>query len=168
MKKFLCPLLHNFQWLTMTAIAGFCLMEGKAIAAAPASLSPQAPSAMQEDIRDIRPPYHIPPGWVWLAWTAGSLALVAAGHAAWRWRHRLGVRVKLPYELALTGGTFYRADSSEKLQAIYDQIDRLEKTTHTLKKFESQGELFGWAVLPALGLLGVGLGLQQTRFRRLP
>lgn len=68
----------------------------------------------------------------------------------------------------MTGGVFYRADNSEKLQAIYDHIDTLEKTTHTLKKFESQGELFGWAVLPALGLLGVSLGLQQSRFRRLP
>ncbi|HUC85490.1 MAG TPA: VWA domain-containing protein [Candidatus Acidoferrales bacterium] len=67
-----------------------------------------------------------------------------------------------------TGGVFYRAENSEKLQAIYDNIDRLEKTTHTLKKFASQGELFGWAVVPALGLLGLSLGLQQTRFRRLP
>jgi Ca-activated chloride channel family protein len=68
----------------------------------------------------------------------------------------------------MTGGVFYSADNSEKLQAIYNNIDTLEKTTHTLKKFESQSELFGWAVLPALGLLGMGLGLQQTRYRRLP
>jgi Ca-activated chloride channel family protein len=68
----------------------------------------------------------------------------------------------------MTGAVFYSADNSEKLQAIYANIDKLEKTTHTLKKFESQSELFGWAVLPALGLLGVSLGLQQTRFRRLP
>jgi Ca-activated chloride channel family protein len=69
---------------------------------------------------------------------------------------------------AMTGGVFYSADNSEKLQAIYDNIDKLEKTTHTLKKFESQRELFTLAVLPALGLLGLGLGLQQTRYRRLP
>jgi len=68
----------------------------------------------------------------------------------------------------MTGGVFYSADNSEKLEAIYNNIDKLEKTTHTLKKFESQSELFGWALLPALGLLGVGLGLQQTRYRRLP
>jgi Ca-activated chloride channel family protein len=68
----------------------------------------------------------------------------------------------------MTGGVFYSADNSEKLEAIYNNIDKLEKTTHTLKKFESQSELFGWAVLPALGLLGMGLGLQQTRYRRLP
>ena len=68
----------------------------------------------------------------------------------------------------MTGGVFYSADNSEKLQAIYDNIDKLEKTTHTMTKFESQSELFALAVLPALGLLGLGLGLQQTRYRRLP
>jgi Ca-activated chloride channel family protein len=68
----------------------------------------------------------------------------------------------------MTGGVFYSADNSEKLQAIYDNIDKLEKTTHTLKKFESRRELFDWALLPALGLLGISFGLQQTRFRRLP
>jgi Ca-activated chloride channel family protein len=67
-----------------------------------------------------------------------------------------------------TGGKFYRATDTDSLKSIYGQIDRLEKTTHTLKKFERQSELFGWAVLPALGLLGMSLGLQQTRFRRLP
>ncbi len=68
----------------------------------------------------------------------------------------------------MTGGVFYSADNSEKLQAIYDHIDKLEKTTHTLKRFESQSELFPWAVLPALGLLGISLCLGQTRYRRLP
>jgi Ca-activated chloride channel family protein len=67
-----------------------------------------------------------------------------------------------------TGGVFYSADSSEKLEAIYSNIDKLEKTVHTLPKFESRAELFPWTILPALGLLGLMLGLQQTRFRRLP
>jgi len=67
-----------------------------------------------------------------------------------------------------TGGKFYRATDTDSLKKIYSQINRLEKTTHTLKRFERQSELFSWAVLPALGLLGMSLGLQQTRFRRLP
>jgi Ca-activated chloride channel family protein len=69
---------------------------------------------------------------------------------------------------ALTGGVFYSADNSEKLNAIYDNIDKLEKTNQTLTKFQSQRELFPWAVVPALGLLGIGVGLTQTRYRRLP
>lgn len=76
-------------------------------APAPSMHSPAAPASHSahdiaaEDIRDIRPPYHLPPGWLWLAWVAGGCALAALGYGAWRWRHRLGVRVKLPYELAL-------------------------------------------------------------------
>jgi hypothetical protein len=73
-------------------------------------LSPAAPAAghtaptspATEDIRDIRPPYHISPGWLWLAWTAGGVVLAALGYGLWRWRHRLpGLRPKLPFELAL-------------------------------------------------------------------
>jgi Ca-activated chloride channel family protein len=67
-----------------------------------------------------------------------------------------------------TGGVFYAADNSEKLQAIYQNIDQLQKTTATMKRFESHRELFAWAVIPALGLLALSLGLQQTRYRRLP
>ena len=67
-----------------------------------------------------------------------------------------------------TGGKFFRATDTDSLKKIYAEIDRLETTTHTLKKFESHSELFPWAILPALGLVGIGLGLAQTRFRRLP
>ena len=48
------------------------------------------------------------------------------------------------------------------------EIDRLEKTTHKINKFEHQSEIFAWAVVPALALFSFGFGLQQTRFRRLP
>lgn len=67
-----------------------------------------------------------------------------------------------------TGGKFFRATDTQSLQDIYGQIDRLEKTTHQLKKFEHHTELFAFAVLPALALLGVSLGLEHTRFLRLP
>ena len=67
-----------------------------------------------------------------------------------------------------TGGKFYRATDTDSLKKVYADIDRLEKTPHTLKKFQSQHELFSWALVPALCLLGTGIGLTQTRFRRLP
>jgi len=69
---------------------------------------------------------------------------------------------------AETGGKFFRATDTESLKNIYAEIDRLEKTTHQLKKFEHHTELFAWAVVPALAVLGAGIGLAQTRFRRLP
>jgi hypothetical protein len=104
--------------LALIAITGLCLFTAKTqaitiaqpnpapaspanIASAPAQTSAQTTSIAEQDIRDIRPPYHIPPSWLWLAWTACGLALAALGYGAWRWRQRLGGRVKLPYEIAL-------------------------------------------------------------------
>lgn len=67
-----------------------------------------------------------------------------------------------------TGGQFYRATDTDSLKRIYSEIDHQEKTTHTMKRFESQRELYSWAIGGALALLGLNLGLEQTRFRRLP
>ena len=69
---------------------------------------------------------------------------------------------------AETGGKFFRATDTESLKNIYAEIDRLETTTHQLKKFEHHTELFAWAVVPALALFGAGIGFGHTRFRRLP
>jgi Ca-activated chloride channel family protein len=69
---------------------------------------------------------------------------------------------------AETGGRFFRATDTQSLKNIYAEIDRMEKTTHQLKKFEHHAELFAWAVVPALALLGTGVGLGHARFRRLP
>ncbi len=49
---------------------------------------------------------------------------------------------------AETGGKFFRATDTASLKNIYGEIDRLEKTTHTLKKFEAQRELFPWRWCP--------------------
>jgi Ca-activated chloride channel homolog len=67
-----------------------------------------------------------------------------------------------------TGGTFYRATDTDSLEKIYEQINRLEKTAQTVQKFEHYDELFSWALIPSVSLLGFGLLLQHTRFRRLP
>ena len=67
-----------------------------------------------------------------------------------------------------TGGKFFRATDTDSLTKIYAEIDRMEKTTHAVKKFSKHHELFALAVVPGLMLLGLTLGLEQTRFRRLP
>jgi Ca-activated chloride channel family protein len=67
-----------------------------------------------------------------------------------------------------TGGQFYRATDTDSLQKIYEQINRYEKTAQTVQKFERVEELYSWPLFPSLGLLAIGMILQQTRFRRLP
>ena len=67
-----------------------------------------------------------------------------------------------------TGGVFYRATDTDSLEKIYEQINRYETSAQTVQKFEHVEELYRWALYPALGLLVLGLLLQQTRFRRLP
>lgn len=67
-----------------------------------------------------------------------------------------------------TGGQFYRATDTDSLQRIYDQINRFETSAQSMQKFEHADELYRWPLYLALGILGPGLLLQQTRFRRLP
>ena len=77
----------------------------------PANASHGAAAAPEEDIRDIRPPFHIPSNLPWIISAAAAAALAAAGYGAWRWT-RKGARRLLPYEIAL-----------EKLEAARKLID---------------------------------------------
>ena len=67
-----------------------------------------------------------------------------------------------------TGGKFFRATDTESLKNIYAEIDRLEKTTHQLKKFEHHCELFAWPCFPRSPCSASASASKHTRFRRLP
>jgi Ca-activated chloride channel homolog len=67
-----------------------------------------------------------------------------------------------------TGGKYYRADNAERFQAIYAEIDKLEKTEAEVKKYAQHTELFAWVITPGLGLLLLEILLQHTLWRRLP
>jgi Ca-activated chloride channel family protein len=67
-----------------------------------------------------------------------------------------------------TGGKYFRADKTETLQAIYDEIDRMEKTEVEVKKYQYYRELFPWVVLPGVALLLLELILANTVWRTLP
>jgi Ca-activated chloride channel family protein len=67
-----------------------------------------------------------------------------------------------------TGGKYYRADNAEKFKQIYDEIDKLEKTEASVKKYTQFTELFPWFVAAGLALLLIEFVLAQTAFRRLP
>ncbi len=68
----------------------------------------------------------------------------------------------------MTGAQYYRATDTDSLEKIYNDINKLETTTRKIKKFEHRNEMFLWAALGALLLMGIELTLNQTRFRRLP
>jgi Ca-activated chloride channel homolog len=68
----------------------------------------------------------------------------------------------------MTGGKFYRANNTERLQEIYAEINKLEKTEAVVNKYTEYKELFAWFVLGGLALLLVEIILAQTIFRKLP
>ena len=64
---------------------------GAVLAAAAAGTSAQASaesSASAQDIRDIRGPKHVLPGWLWPAVLAGGAVLALGAYGIWRWRRR--------------------------------------------------------------------------------
>ena len=67
-----------------------------------------------------------------------------------------------------TGGRYYRADSTETLQRIFEIIDELERTEVEVKEFTDYEELYGAALWPALLLLLLELVLRATWLRTLP
>lgn len=67
-----------------------------------------------------------------------------------------------------TGGMFYRATDTDSLQKIYAAINAYEKSAQSVQKFEHVEDLYRYPLYASLALLGLGLVLQVTRFRRLP
>ena len=68
----------------------------------------------------------------------------------------------------LSSANFYRATNRRELQAIYNHIDRLEKTEVKLKHHTTYHPQFQWPLLAAFGLLALELTLAHTRYRRVP
>jgi len=67
-----------------------------------------------------------------------------------------------------TGGKYFRADNTARFQAIYSEIDKLEKTEKEIKKFALHRELFAWVITPGLSLVLLEILLRHTAWRRLP
>src|SRR5262249_47801372 len=68
----------------------------------------------------------------------------------------------------MTGGKYYRADNARKFEAIYAEIDKLEKSEAEVKKYTRFDELFPWFVSPGLALLLLEILLRNTMLRRIP
>jgi len=68
----------------------------------------------------------------------------------------------------MTGGTYFRARDRGRLEAIYKEIDSLEKTEIQVKEYTRYTELFWTFVAIALALLMLEMVLANTRFRKIP
>ena len=64
-----------------------------------------------------------------------------------------------------TGGQYFRATSTTKLNEIYDEINKLEKTDIEEFKYTNYEEMFRPLLFLALVLLGIELFLRYTVFR---
>ncbi len=63
----------------------------------------------------------------------------------------------------MTGALYFRATDTASLTKIYDDINKMETTTRTMKKFENYRELFPLLILGILLLLGLEMYRKQTR-----
>ncbi len=64
-----------------------------------------------------------------------------------------------------TGAQYFRATDTKSLSGIYKEINRMETTTRTIKKFENYRELFPYFLLVALAMLGLEFAAER---RKLP
>jgi hypothetical protein len=104
--------LSGMRAVAAAGLAGLFLGAGlwAAPAPAPAADHTDMPAAStagavapgpEEDIRDIRGPKYVVPGWLLPAVIAGVAILAVAVYCLWRWRRGRRARILLPYEIAL-------------------------------------------------------------------
>lgn len=67
----------------------------------------------------------------------------------------------------LTGGRYFRATDSKGLEAIYSEIDRLEKSKNIGEQYQRYTEGFPWVLALALVFLLTEVALSTTRFSRI-
>lgn len=69
---------------------------------------------------------------------------------------------------SITGGKYFRATDTKSLEAIFADIDRLEKSNVEVEQMVQYRDLFPWFLLGSFSLLLLEVGLSQTIWRRLP
>ena len=65
-------------------------------------------------------------------------------------------------------GQFYRATDTKSLEAIYGDIDKMEKSTVSVKKYQQYRDLFPLCIMGGVGLLIGQFILSQTIWKKLP
>lgn len=68
----------------------------------------------------------------------------------------------------IADGKFFRATDTESLEKIFADIDKLEKSTVTVHKFQQYRDLFPACIMAGCGLLIAQILLSQTLWKKLP
>jgi Ca-activated chloride channel family protein len=67
-----------------------------------------------------------------------------------------------------TGGKYFRATNKQKLDEIYKQIDKLEKSKIDVTKYNNRHDEYFIYMLIAIGLLLIEILLRYTVFKKIP
>ena len=68
----------------------------------------------------------------------------------------------------IADGRFFRATDTKSLEEIYRDIDKMEKSTESVKKYQQYRDLFPICIMSACGLLIGQILLSQTIWKKLP
>jgi Ca-activated chloride channel homolog len=68
----------------------------------------------------------------------------------------------------IADGQFFRATDTKSLEQIYADIDKMEKSTVTVQKYQQYRDLFPACVMAGCGLLVAQILLSQTVWKKLP
>ena len=68
----------------------------------------------------------------------------------------------------IADGEFFRATDTKSLEEIYSDIDKLEKSTVAVKKYQEYRDLFSVCIASGVGLIVAQLLLSQTIWKKLP
>jgi Ca-activated chloride channel family protein len=68
----------------------------------------------------------------------------------------------------IADGKFFRATDTKSLEQIYQDIDQLEKSTVSVKKYQQYRDLFPLCLMSGCGLLLAQILLSQTIWKKLP
>src|SRR2546422_2196810 len=68
----------------------------------------------------------------------------------------------------IADGKFFRATDTESLEQIFGDIDKLEKSTVSVKKYQQYRDLFPLCLMSGCGLLLAQILLSQTIWKKLP
>jgi Ca-activated chloride channel family protein len=69
---------------------------------------------------------------------------------------------------AMTNAQYYRATDGKSLREIFEQIDKMEKSTVELDQYKQYRDLFPWFLGAGFAMIVLQAVLGETLFRRLP